>query len=404
MPLNGPYPNALLDADESLLGYVLSLLRGAPIPPPRRGEDEWRRLLELLQSQGVAPLLYWRVKRSDPRFHPPSPVLANMRWTFLAAAARSLRVLKQIRELSDAFRGAGIPFLFMKGPAMAWGVYPDPGTRPFGDLDILIAPAGYRRARRRISALGYRCVADRFETRQAFACEERFVRPGQGGKDLPVELHWDLVYFFGAHRPYDPADLFRGARTLPLPDGTIETLGPDDALIQSALHMTLMHRHEMRLMWVCDVGQMARAYREDHSWRRLLESARQMNALAALGLSLKAASLWTGLDPPAFVKARLEGHRPTTGEERAWRGAGRDWRETQLILLARGRAPVFRKAWMLFRYAAPPVENIRAACPDSKRWRLPLGYLRRWKKLLTGLLRIRAGKKDRNAPIPPLAF
>jgi hypothetical protein len=71
---------------------------------------------------------------------------------------------RQLREILDTFGRENISSLVLKGPALAWTVYPDPATRPFADIDLLVRPDQYMKARNILNQLGYRSQLDRFET------------------------------------------------------------------------------------------------------------------------------------------------------------------------------------------------------------------------------------------------
>ena len=45
---------------------------------------------------------------------------------------------RRLLTLTDAFAARRIPFVVLKGPALAHTVYPAPSWRPFGDLDLLV--------------------------------------------------------------------------------------------------------------------------------------------------------------------------------------------------------------------------------------------------------------------------
>jgi hypothetical protein len=70
-------------------------------------------------------------------------------------AALTLLVDRTTGEVWRALQGAGIPAILLKGPSIAGWLYDQPGTRAYGDADILVDPARLEESRRLLSRLGF---------------------------------------------------------------------------------------------------------------------------------------------------------------------------------------------------------------------------------------------------------
>lgn len=102
-----------------------------------------------LESIRLAPYACARAGTSDP-------ALAQFRRDYLAALARHHDIKRELVPLVTAWRAAGIEALLYKGFFLAEFVYPAPGERFHGDVDVLIRPEHSPEALRIALALGWK--------------------------------------------------------------------------------------------------------------------------------------------------------------------------------------------------------------------------------------------------------
>src|SRR3954447_6264800 len=102
-----------------------------------------------------------------------------------ALAARELpAVATAVEEAISA------PAIVLKGPAISDRLYPDPGLRPYNDLDLIVDRESLPDARRALSAIGYEGRGQHrpgFEVTHGHTID--MVRP-VGRKSVHVEVHW----------------------------------------------------------------------------------------------------------------------------------------------------------------------------------------------------------------------
>ena len=65
-----------------------------------------------------------------------------------------LRISKALKILAPALEAEGIPWLVVKGAALAHILYADPAERPLADLDVRIRPVDYARTKRALAQAG----------------------------------------------------------------------------------------------------------------------------------------------------------------------------------------------------------------------------------------------------------
>jgi hypothetical protein len=185
--------------------------------------------------------------------------------------------------LIDRLRHAGIEAVSFKGSVTAQICYGDPAARPYGDIDLLVAPADVRGAIEVMTRAGYEPLIPLSATQRASFLRHRteypLQRPGRGGV---VDLHWEIF-----HRQFcfplvpDPVRM----REVRVEGQPLRTLGPEDQLLMLSAHAT---KHLWpRIEWVAAIAWLLRASPDVD-----LECARSRAAeiggrrILALGLAL----------------------------------------------------------------------------------------------------------------------
>ena len=123
-------------------------------PPAYARPADLAEVLSLLQETGAGSLAYWRLYRSGLHHSGPARQLKQAyQLHTLEAAIRQ----EHLQELVLRLRCLGVEPLLIKG----WSVsrlYPEPGLRPYGDLDICVRPREFSRAAALLSELGARAA------------------------------------------------------------------------------------------------------------------------------------------------------------------------------------------------------------------------------------------------------
>lgn len=214
---------------QTIAAILAGAWRTAP-PPLAAPTDALPRVLPLLQETGAGSLAYWRLCRSGPR---QTLVARQLRQTYRLHLLQAAVFQKQLRDLIRRLRAVGVEPLVVKGWSIS-RLYPEPGLRPYGDIDLCVRPDD-------------RPAAAQVLTRAAGAC---------GVVDLHVGVA-DLD-----DRRLD--DLYRRSRLLPLGDVEIRVPGAEDQLRHHCLH--LMRHGAWRPLWLCDLGAALETLPPNFDW------------------------------------------------------------------------------------------------------------------------------------------
>jgi hypothetical protein len=119
-------------------------------------------------------------------------------------AEHSIRIERRLLVVHDALSSAGIDMLVLKGPALAHSIYPCPELRPFGDLDLLVAPNDIGRAESVLGAAGYRRTAPSLGAYY----NRTFAKGVTFADDLGFECDVHRTFTFGPFTPWIDVDTF----------------------------------------------------------------------------------------------------------------------------------------------------------------------------------------------------
>jgi hypothetical protein len=198
-------------------------------------------------------------------------------------AAQVLWVDHVTAEVVAAMREAGVRPLLLKGPSTATWLYGDGPPRPYGDTDLLVAPASYRRAGDVLRELGFRHL----EHALSRDVQEWVRGPETSDADLRaafLDLHRSLI---NVRAPADTVWEVLSAAT-----DTLRVGGVDVEVLcvpARALHVALHAAQHGVLDFARPLEDLARALRlaDEHIWREAAELARRIDALPAFAAGLR---------------------------------------------------------------------------------------------------------------------
>ncbi len=235
---------------------------------------DFEAVTPLLYDSGAAGLGWWAIRDTGLAETPSGDLLHQaFRLLTLQAAIHQTKVEKVLRS----FRSSNVEPILIKGWAIA-RCYPQPGLRPYGDIDLLVRPEDYS-------------IASSLATSDEL-------------RDCRIDLHPGA--FELADRPI--ADLF--ARSTLVSCGAVQTrvLCDEDHLALLAVHF-LKHAG-WRPLWLCDVGLLLESMSEDFDWGVCLGAdKRRVNwilsvvglARELLGASIKDERIAAQASVPAWV-------------------------------------------------------------------------------------------------------
>lgn len=227
------------------------------------GNEEWPRIIPVLCScfsrEELVELLGEQMTSQMLKMH-RTETLQNL---YLEA---------ELRKVLHAFNQDAIPFLLLKGAALAHTVYPRPNLRTYHDIDAMIHPRDLDRARDLLEAMGY-VPYDEFradaidKNRTAY---HYILRRSDTWLEVLIELH-TAPHAGEIATAFDVDSMWARAQTITVLGESTMTLHPVDHLLYLCWHYRF--HGFARLLWLYDLVVMLRTIDSEAYWQALVHGA-----------------------------------------------------------------------------------------------------------------------------------
>ena len=227
--------------------------------------SEWPRLLCLAEQHGVGPLLYHHLKPTLATL--PAPVPRQLRSIYIRHRRTNEIRLRVLREILDAYEGAGIVAVVLKGPLLIDRVYGDPGLRPMSDLDLLVPKEQAIDAQILLGELGF---SVRVPGPDESLTSHHHLSPAVrhvNGVPVMVEIHWNAFHTFLRESLELHA---RPAHAIVFDAGgdRAYSLAPEETLWHLCRHSVDFYT-PFRMIWGADVVGLVEAFLTTIDWGRV---------------------------------------------------------------------------------------------------------------------------------------
>ena len=260
-------------------GVELSLERIGRIANCTASEINWDELLRQAEHHGVAPLLARNLRAHGRGV--PANIEQSLRSGFEANIRRNLWFASELVRILQHFDEKAIRTVPYKGPVLAESVYGDLALRRFSDLDFLVAPLDFSRAKQALGELGYEPSVSLTPAAERVVLQTGYELSfdSAAGKYL-VELQWGLLpHFYSVDLSAN--DLLRRSGRTVLGGKEVPSLSPEDLLLVLCLHAA---KHLwMRLIWISDIAETLRSQTLDYGV--VFSRARELGIVRVLGVS-----------------------------------------------------------------------------------------------------------------------
>lgn len=293
------------DREEQLLLLVLRQRPFALDLDAAAGDIDWARLGRLA-GPGLAPYLIACFERTGRWDRVPGGVRERLGAIRRANGMAHLLRLRALRGAATTLDAAGIPFVVLKGMALAHLVYAEPTLRPMQDVDLWLGPDRLDAATAVLRQAGFefprRTYEGRWTPAAAGAADDRALEIP--GTPIFFELHGALPSWSGFPATFTAAAWDR-ARRVPLGDVAARVLAPQDQLLHVALHLSRRHLFRSGLQGVVDLALVLQRWRDRWDWVALVDDYERLGVTQWMRLSLRVAQLLLDAPVPPEVFRRL---------------------------------------------------------------------------------------------------
>ena len=254
-----------------------------------------RAVVRLARRHRVAALLHDRLRDLDGTV--ASTLAAQLRYDHLEARARQLQAHATIAALRSALT---VPFLIIKGAALAQRWYDDPSLRTYVDIDVLVRHTDFRGASEALVNAGFTHLLPSWNGLLARGMAEVPLKH----RSSTVDLHWHLIARQDPRREIelDEAAIFDRADALTLGGVDVATLDCEDTLLHLCIHSGLDGGR--RLHQLVDVDRVIRSGRIN--WDRFTARAKEAKAHPLCGAIVQRCHELIGTPVPEELLAHLQ--------------------------------------------------------------------------------------------------
>lgn len=240
---------------------------------------DWEAVVALSRRHGLEGSTY---RALAPFATVPREVLQELRALYYSHASRHRVIASEVERVASLLEGDGVRPVVVKGVVVAAAAYDDATLRVPGDIDILVGPDEFARARNLL-------IDDGYDPR-AQPEEERALRDTGLGYELLsdsfcIELHDELVpRSFGQY--LDEGGMLSRASTRAVMGADIPTLSPADELLFLCVHGAKHAWDTGR--WIRDIAGLLLQC-TDTVWSELEERAARLGCLRMVLLGVRLA-------------------------------------------------------------------------------------------------------------------
>lgn len=272
--------------DELILHCVQAFLNENPDKLKRHPLQniDWTYLLKTAKEHSILPFVYWSIKSANLE-SVPSSVMAQLTADFNSNAVYNLTLTRELFRLLDLFRSNSIQAIPFKGPVLASLVYGNIALRQFWDLDILVRPEDFIKAKDLLLSEGYvpwhTLSAEQYKDLVRNDKHNHDSRFSKSNSKTHIELHWSA--FPGTYSSrLETHSLFERAEPMVILGHEILSLSPEDTLLFLCHHGT---RHRWtRISWICDITVLLK--RKAINWPYIIEFTRNSGIERSLNLGI----------------------------------------------------------------------------------------------------------------------
>ena len=255
---------------------------------------DWDYLLATASNHGLIPLLHKHLHSIDTDLVPIN-IRSRLKHQSVSNSQTVLHLFAKQRKLHRALKDRGIRAAILKGSVLAQMAYGEISLRQAGDIDVLIAPADFDRARQLLESLGYQMMPPltraQLGSHLKAHCEIQFVRDDWF---TVVDLHWALAPKSFVFK-LETEDLLMRLQRVSVAGVEFETLAIEDLILYQAMHGA---KHLWRrLEWISSLGETIRAA-DSTDWDAVISRAADARATRMLSLGLQLAQRVSNIDVP----------------------------------------------------------------------------------------------------------
>jgi hypothetical protein len=253
---------------------------------------DWKEILYQGTTHRLLGLLYYHLKRLRLQDWIERDLGNLLALHFAAIGEKNRAYYGELRAIADGFNRVGVRAALLKGPLLAWSVYPTIEARYSNDLDFLVSLSDVNRITEVLNGIGYvQGIVDKetdtiipanrkqkiFHQMSTHELQE-FLKPSENALvgRFAVDINHSILW--GGRCPYtiDTAALLSRALTVEIAGQDVVRLNAEDCLLQLCCHLyreaTMAHwiedSRDLKIYKFADIINYVERFDQDINWSR----------------------------------------------------------------------------------------------------------------------------------------
>ena len=226
---------------------------------------DWQAILNRLEENGLAPLFYSHITHHSLSID--STTSLALKALVLRHQSVSKARYQAIQELHEALDNESIPWVALKGLALASSLYLEVGQRPMRDMDILVPKQDLSRVANIMRSLGYELPEEQPSRYMKGTHQLPNAEKTINGFTISVEIHHNAI----SQDAYDSLrfeDVVESTKDVQWGDLSILVLSNELMLHQLCRHLEALHPGgNLKLVNVIDVVSFAEKNVASLNWQ-----------------------------------------------------------------------------------------------------------------------------------------
>lgn len=283
------------------------------------GFPDWDYIVETAISEGIAGVLFYNIKKSNLEKMMPVDTYQYLHRLYNSNLMKNMSMLGELKEILGRFKDEGIPFIMLKGIALAEHIYPAIAMRGMTDIDILVKKDSLQKVDKCLSS--FRCFPRDSSAARAVKNPVGYLASLDYRRDvssLSFHIHWHLVntsvpaYMFASQ--IDMERIWKMSVPAMIADVEARILSPSHLIIYLCEHALRIGHSFDRLILIYDIFQSIKTCEKSVDWDFIIKESRDFNLSRLLYFSLTIVRDYSSLRIPDKVINSLRPLHISIGE------------------------------------------------------------------------------------------
>jgi len=273
-----------------------------------RNALDFDTVFDIAIKERVAPLVYHNLQAAELLDMLPERFVERLDLEYWNQVSKVILTCREAADVCKAVSQATVPPVVLKGLSLSERVYPTTGTRPIGDLDLLLEHEHVPAAYEALCSMGYRRQRQANGGRElGKVVLERRDPDSTGLPVITVEIHADVMrgrLDNRIARRLQVAQWLERAQSWELLGAPVRVLEATDCLLFLSAHITLQHGY-FDLLWLMDLALVMQRLADALEWDAFNTRAERLGLRGAVYYPLLCCERLLGVGPPEGVLERL---------------------------------------------------------------------------------------------------